>query len=317
MENPLSSGNTHVLLIGNPTQPTGGFRKAFLSELYNHIHISCFDTPNFTEFGITMDDIRANTWEAKIDGKPLPYPPLINPKWVYGRFKEWGEGSYHFQVYCLGNFPSAGVNNLIRLEDVEAAMAREKTSSGTRLAALDVSRYGDDETVYGERCGDSILPFVTWSHQETTYTAGRTLRYIRNNHPSVCVVDAVGVGGGVADMLKQEPEKQTDIIEINVGVPAKDKETFGNRRAELYWMLKKRLEENRINLPQDDVLKAQLCDIRYRYDSKGKIWIETKEEMRSRGSNSPDRADVVIMLLSSEATLGMANRRISKPMDYI
>lgn len=313
MENPMATGDAHMLLIGNPTRPTGGFRKAFDNEIYKKFHISCFDTPNFTEFGITMEDIRANTWKEKIGGRPLPAPMLITPEYVYGRYIDWGEQSYHFQVFCLGNFPETGVNNLFKLAEIEAAIVREVKAEGVKVAALDVSRYGDDETIYGERIGDRVVRIEAWSHQDTTYTAGRTLSLVKDFRPARVIVDSVGVGGGVVDMLKSESDALSgvQVIEFNAGEAAKDKEKFGNRRAEVYWDLAKRFEEGQISLPagpKTEKLKAQLCDMRYYYDKKGKLWIESKEEMRSRGSKSPDAADMLMMLFSSVGGGGLKTR---------
>jgi hypothetical protein len=313
MENPMATGNAHQLLIGNPTRPTGGFRDAFESEIYTKFHISCFDTPNFREFGITIEDIRANTWKEKIGDRPLPAPMLITPEYVYGRYLDWGEQSYHFQVFCLGNFPEGGVNNLFKLSDIEAAIGRDIKTEGVKVSALDVARYGDDESIYGERVGDAVTKIEAWSHQDTTFTAGRTLRFVKDFQPARVLVDAVGVGGGVADTLKHElPERlpNCNVIEFNAGEQAIDKERFGNRRAEVYWDLAKRFEEGQISLPKDNTkvekLKAQLCDIRYFYDKKGKLWIESKEQMRSRGSKSPDAADMLMMLFSTGTGKGFS-----------
>ena len=307
MENPMATGDAHMLLIGNPTRPTGGFRKAFDSEIYNKFHISCFDTPNFLKFGITMKDIKGDTWREKIGNQPLPAPMLITPEYVYGRYLEWGEQSYHFQVFCMGNFPETGVNNLFKLSEIEAAIGRESVKDvEDKVAALDVSRYGDDETYYGERVGAKVVRLESWSHQDTTYTAGRTLRNVKEFRPSRVVIDSVGVGGGVVDMLRSDHDAISSyVVPFNSGDKPNDREKFGNRRAEVYWDLAKRFEEGNISLPKGnrtDRLKAQLCDIRYDYDKNGKLWIESKEEMRSRGSKSPDAADMLMMLFSSSGS---------------
>lgn len=307
IENPLATGDTHLLLIGNPTQPVGGFRRAFDSEFFTKFHISCFDTPNFTHFGITIDDIRKNTWAEKIGGKSLPAPMLIKPETVYYDFVENGEHSYHFQVFSLGQFPQAGVNSLFNLADIETAFTRGESdtpTAGMKVVSLDVARYGDDETIYGERVGDRVVRVESWSHQDTVYTAGRTLRMAKEFRPSQVIVDSVGVGGGVVDMLQSEHTNLNSyIVQFNSGERAKDKEQFGNRRAECYWDLSKRFQEGRIALPKGnqkaEKLKAQLCDIRYTYDKAGKLWIESKEEMRARGMKSPDAADMLMMLFSS------------------
>jgi hypothetical protein len=299
IENPLATGNAHLLLIGNPTQPMGPFRDCFTSTIYRKFHISAFDTPNFTTFDITLEDIRKGTWKEKVQGRAMPCPYLVEPSKVAERYQEWGESSFMFQVFVMGQFPEAGANNLFRLSDIEAAMERKLVAEGDLVAGLDVARYGDDMTVYGTKQGNVYLPMISWSHAETTHTTGRVLRQIEKDKPTKLSVDSVGVGGGVVDMLKSEVKCQ--LFEFNAGAAAIDKEKFGNRRAELYFRLSRMLEEAEIQLPKDERLKAQLADIRYRYDQKGKLWIESKEEARARGSRSPDEADVLTILLDASS----------------
>lgn len=295
-ENPLSGGFTRELLIGNPTRPTGGFKEAFNSPLYTKFHISAFDTPNFTEFNIQLSDIVHNTWRDKIGANKLPYPSLIDPLWVSERFSEWGEGSSLFQVYVLGDFPEAGVNNLFRLTDVEAAMERDLPIGDTKVSAVDVARYGEDFSVFGTRIGDKVMSMKPWSHSKAPESAGRIIREMRLQKPYLTVIDAVALGDDVADIVEQEEES---LVRFYSGANAIDKQVFGNARAEEYWKLNRKFEEGTIDIPNDDfILKAQLLDIRYRYDGKGRYFIESKEEARARGSKSPDRADTLMMLFA-------------------
>lgn len=300
MENPLSSGNAHQLLIGNPTQPVGDFRDCFehpvKSQLYKQFYISCFDSPNFSEFGITMEDIRSNTWEQKIDNRPLPRPYLITPQWVYDRYMEWGENNILFQCYCLGKFPEAGVNTLIPAWVVDYAMLTvmiEPKKEEMKVASLDVSRYGDDETVFGVRQGGKVLEMVSWSHQETVFTAGRTARLLREYDPIICRIDAVGVGSGVVDNLASNG---FNVVAYNGAEAALDNEIFGNCRAEDYFTLSRKLQNGEVDIPQHPKLKGQLSDVRYKYNTKNQLYIESKEQARSRGVHSPDYADMLCML---------------------
>jgi len=297
MENPLSSGNAHQLLIGNPTQPVGDFKDAYVSPLYNSFHISAFDTPNFTEFGLTMDDFRENTWRKKIGDEKLPRPYLVSPQWVWERFIEWGEKNMLFQVYVLGNFPEAGVNTLIPITAVEYCMnnpfRNPDDSRGACVASLDIARYGDDETVFMVRKGRKIIHTHVWSHADTVFTAGRVARFIREYKPFVTIIDEVAVGAGVYDQLKANG---FNVEPFNASESALDKELFGNIRAELFFQLANEIQANEWELPNDKVLKSQLSDIRYRYNNKGQLLIESKEEARARGVTSPDRADALMML---------------------
>ena len=54
-----------------------------------------------------------------------------------------------------------------------------------------------------------------------------------------------------------------------------------------------RLEE--IILENDNDLVAQLSCRKYRLTSRGKVQLESKEEMKKRGIDSPDRADAVAL----------------------
>jgi phage terminase large subunit len=303
IETPLSTGFARLLLIGNPTQPVGRFRDTFDSPLYQHFHISAFDTPNFAVFGITLEDIKSGAWKDKMavaqwqieDGTwmaKLPCPYLINPLWVAERLAEWGEGSFQFQTYVLGEFPAKGAHNLFNLTDVEAAIDRKVNDEGDIVSALDVARYGECESVYGKRRGERVFPLQTWGHEGIHYTTGRTARHLREDNASGIYIDAGGIGADDCDILKGEGFNVTRVLSNE---PAIDKERFLNRRAELYWMLSKRFADGKISIPKDRKLVSQLCDIRYDYKN-GRIFIESKEAMIARGSKSPDRADMLAML---------------------
>ncbi len=302
IENPLSTGNTHELLISNPTQSVGAFRDTFTSDLYNTFHISAFDTPNLASFGITQEDIENNTWQEKIKGQELPFPQLISPHKVAERYKEWGKGSYLYTVFILGDFPEAGVNSLFRLSDIEFAMDRELDKANydkeLRVAALDVARYGDDESCFVCRQGNKVFEPVTWGHQDTTYTIGRTARLIKEYKPIRTYIDVVGLGAGIYDALKKELGTEYRVVEFDSGKQALDKERYLNRRAEGWWDFSKKLSDGELDLPDSDKLKAQLADIRYEYTTKGLLQIESKEHAKDRGSKSPDVGDAVMMAFS-------------------
>lgn len=304
IENPIATGNAHLLLLSNPTQSVGAFRDTFSSDLYKKFHISAFDTPNLACFGITQEDIESGEWEKKWAGQALPFPQLMNPAKVAERYKNWGKGSYLYVVFILGDFPEAGVNNLMRLSDIEFAMSREferkEYEKSLKVAALDVSRYGDDECCFAIRQGNKVLDAVTWGHQETGYTTGRAATLIRENKPVRTYIDVVGLGAGVYDNLKREIGTEYKILEFDSGKPALDTERYLNRRAEGWWDFKKKLDDGELDLPDDDKLKAQLSDIRYTYTPRGLLQIESKEDAKARGSKSPDVGDAVMMTFCSK-----------------
>ena len=66
IEGILTSTGARLLLIGNPNSIGTPFYDAFTKPGFKTFHISAFDTPNFTEAGITQDDIKNGTWKNKI-----------------------------------------------------------------------------------------------------------------------------------------------------------------------------------------------------------------------------------------------------------
>ncbi|HEY8354547.1 MAG TPA: hypothetical protein VIK69_05970, partial [Methylophilaceae bacterium] len=121
---------------------------------------------------------------------------------------------------------------------------------------------------------------------------GAVIDALRSTGATVAKVDVVGIGAGVADRLK---ELNWPVREMNAGDVAYDKERFVNRRAEWYWALRERFREGDIAIEPDDELAAQLASLRFKYDSRGRIQIESKEDMRKRGLPSPDKADALML----------------------
>jgi len=310
VEGLLSSGKkTKLVLIGNPTNEATRFGDSFKSTLYKPFHISAFDTPNFTQFGITLDDIKANTWKEKIT-EELPRPYLVSPKWVSDRYMEWGENNPLFQVRVLGIFPTESIDTLIPLYWVERANSFNFEPSGKKILALDVARTGEDEIVATIRHGAVVYPQIIWFHKDTMETVGRMMNIIRENSPDIVNIDGIGVGGGVVDRLREIQNSGTlgnvNINDVNVGMTANQSDRFMNVRAEIYWKLRESLEKAQIQLPIDSVLSSELCTFKYMYTSKGQLKLEPKEDTKQRLGKSPDRSDSLALTFYDTMPIAVA-----------
>lgn len=299
----LSSGITvRKLSIGNPVRPSGPFFEAFQKPRtgLKTFRISAFDTPNFTEFGITLADIRDGSWEAKIDGRPLPAPHLINPGWVRNKFEKWGENSPAFQSRILAIFPRDTSNALVPLYLLEEAQNRTLEPGYPHRLSLDVARFGEDESVMYERRGDVYRLVDSWQGLRTTESTARASHNFFARGAQDIVVDSVGVGGGVVDQMF---EQGLPVVALNVGdSPADDDKLFANMRAELFWGIRQAAEKGTLDLdPEDEDLVAELSNIRYTHRKKdGAIQIESKVDMKRRGMGSPDHADALVLTTAPE-----------------
>lgn len=274
----LSGGDCRLLSIGNPTDPTGDFATEFMSlPPEARFTISAFDTPNL-KAGRTV--IRG----------------LVEPAWVEDKKKRWGEGSSLYAARVLGEFPKVGKDALIPLPLIEAAQNRgyEEVPNGSPVElGVDVARFGDDETVFCLRRGNRAKIIDTATDEDTVATAGRAARIKADYGVTRIKVDVIGVGAGVVDTLTAQGHP---VIGMNAAWAARDSERFANIRAEWYWALRERFEAGEIAIdPHDHDLAIQLSKLKFKYDARGRIQIERKEDIKQREGWSPDRADALML----------------------
>ena len=217
----------------------------------------------------------------------------------------WGVTSPIYQSKVRGEFPDISDDSLILPRWIEAAHAPTLPRTRRPLIAADIARFGEDQTVImlGKAVGYGPIAPTTMT------TTGHIVNAIRDiddeqgkNDWVSAVVDVPGVGGGVVDRLV---ELGLPVIPYNVGEAPFDKERFVNARAEDYWTLRELFETGEVDIdPEDDKFAAQLGSIKWGVDSRGRIKIESKNDMRKRGLPSPDRADTAAMLFSGRARGG-------------
>jgi hypothetical protein len=86
-----------------------------------------------------------------------------------------------------------------------------------------------------------------------------------------------------------------DIIEVNGAMKAIEERRFINRRAEMWWAMKEWLGRGGAIDATDPEMLGDLTAPEYTYASKDRIQLESKDDMRARGLQSPDTADVLAM----------------------
>jgi hypothetical protein len=315
----LTSEGSRLLLIGNPTRPTGRFAASFRASGWTRIRISAFDSPNVRHAACPLDGTRREWPEPS-------QPELVSVRWVVERGEEWGLNSPIYQARVLGDFPDAADDALIPLTWIEAAARqwrfhhgehgdhgegterkRIENASVTSLRALrgespselgvDVARFGDCETVVIARCGERVTRIEAWRGADLMATTGRVAAIAREEGAAEIKVDAVGMGGGVADRLRELARRgdlAARVTEVNGGERPRDRERFERRRDELFWALRERFRRGEIALA-DERTASQLSALRYRYTSVGRLEVESKDDLRARGLPSPDRADALAL----------------------
>ena len=303
----LTSGRARLLVIGNPTTLSGKFFRMFKDPTVHKISINCFDTPNFKVNGITnLEELRT----FDMTKLKLPYPYLLNPAWAQHKMFDWGVDTPMFQSRVLGNFPEQDANTLIPLNWIDAASTeerRELVPKGRAAYGHDIARYGDDGSPIHKRYGDWHTMPQMFRNEDTTMTSGRAVDALRDELGLYFIDITGGLGAGPYDRLVEL--NYPTVYGLNMSSKATDPTQYINLRAELAWIVREKFRRGEIYIPDDEDLKAELSNIRYKLASDGRRQIESKEEIKKRVKRSPDKADALFM---SYATAEMGEKGANK-----
>ena len=299
----MSTGDCHLLVIGNPVDKTSRMSTMAGNPDNEVIKISAFDTPNFTTFGIVESDIASGAWKTKVTAN-YPAPWLIVPDYAATTYADDGPESIAYQSRVLAVWPESSEDGLIKAHWLQAAFELWPTSApgaGDRASlGLDVARYGADQSVVAVYRGKRIWISDSKGQLDSPecadmllYRAHQQYTEVRLNNALMwrAMVDVAGVGAGVYDILK----KRGPVTAMDNAQRAKDPERFVNARAENYWHIREALRNGEIALsPHDRSLNEELSAIRYKV-VRGRIQIEEKEGLKRRLKRSPDRADAAVL----------------------
>jgi hypothetical protein len=299
--------DSRILAIGNPHEPTGAFYEMCRSATAHVIHISVFDTPNFSCIcgERYTKDTRDDGWPSRHRGDghgPLEaisakaQAELVGPFWVEQRRKEALEGTPWWKAKVEGEFPDSASDQLISLSLIESARQLPYIGDAKEAAGIDVARFGSDDTVKTEGAGNGPEEITVAHGQDTMQTAGWAARFFKDRRGTLAVDDG-GVGGGVTDRVREQRLPGV-LLAVNAGEsPDNDPDDhFMNMRSQLWWSAREAFYRGEISLQRlpEDVyvrLRSELTAPRYKFSSGGKIIVESKADMKDRGVPSPDMAD--------------------------
>ena len=205
---------------------------------------------------------------------------------LYSDLRKAVDKIFYANLEKLSPLDASGVGGIFGYPDL-----RREDTSGALWAGIDIAREGDDSSVFTVRQGSKVIYTDSWAKTDLMETTGLILTKLDKwgVAPRNVNLDAVGVGAGVYDRLREQKVMVNAII---AGGEPMDKEHYINSRAEMYDNLRKRFEAGTISIPDDQDLIAQLSSIRFKIASDKKLQIISKEDMkRIYHLKSPDKAD--------------------------
>lgn len=297
----LATGDARLLLIANPTTDDTWFAEQSRSPMATNIKITAWDTPNFTG-------------EANIPG--LLTPDFLEELKATGR----GPGTFDWTTKVEADFWTQGEDVLITPEAFDKATMSPHIE-GTRALGIDLAPYGSDENVIAYRDGNALVKLEAFpAMRPDLFFEGPVADAVRRFAPDYMIWDADGVGSGVYGDTERVAQRYNAaggnivLLPFRGGVRVDAK--FTNARAAWWWALRRRFEMGTIalTLPRDTKLREQITDVRYSITDAGDIKVETKEKMKKRGTESPDRGDAVMYAFSMVDELPTPSIVTSQPL---
>lgn len=323
----LTQAFVKFVAIGNPTSPASEFAKCFKSPAWHKIKLNCFNSPNLIANGITNitelqnEILKVNAMlddeaQEHMKSYKIVKPHLLSLKWVVsmGLPSKWGMDHPLFVSKVLGEFPKKVDGALVGLEIVEESFARaHEFAEGEkvfRTLGVDVARFGLDASVMTGLKGKQQELLKKLNKKDTAEVTGEIVASCREvGMYDVIVIDETGVGGGVVDMTLEAQrngliDPRTEIRGVQFGGAVEcdldqcdhktcEKAKYVNVKARMFGLLAQDIKDpNGLALLNEDIYLEELPTILFKYDSRGRMVIESKDDYKKRtGRKSPDHAD--------------------------
>lgn len=277
----LSGANNKLIMCGNPTKTSGTFYDSHTRDraIYKCHTVNSEDSPRTSKENIAA------------------------------LARKYGKDSNVYRVRVKGEFPLQEDDVFIALSLIEQGVMTDPDLTGRISMGVDVARFGDDETIILTKVGNRVEMPIIRHGQDLMRTVGDiviTYRRLLRENPEykgaiACVIDDTGLGGGVTDRLREVKAEQKlyrlQIVPVNAGqaVPRAGADNYGNITAYMWATVRDLLEDGQLSLVNDDTLVGQLSVRKYSINSSGKIILESKDDMKKRDIDSPDRADALAL----------------------
>jgi hypothetical protein len=312
LEGVMTSGNSKLLAIGNPLDPTSEFAK----------RVREATGPKTNIIRITADDVLEVSEN---------YSFLLQRKWVEDKKKTWGENSALYRGKVLALWPDQSIDTLIPIQWLLRARGRS-VERGIVTYGVDVARFGLNRTVRTLIAGNQFLWSKATSQEDTVETATRVIADINRYEPAMTQIDVTGIGGGVVDQVRRQLGPKIAVIGVNNGGQAVNPLKYINRAAEMYWQVREAFENDAIGFNMDDPesvdeLINDLNRPTYMYQRNTKLVVDkyglprgTSEyglDTETRAAKSPDRGDsFVLAFTAAKPFIQMGQTKLVRSKSY-
>lgn len=281
-EGGLTDGEPMQFLFGNPTRTNGAFHAATFGAFRSRYKVYVIDSrqSRFTN-------------KAQI------------AEWQ----QDYGEDSDFFRVRVRGLPPNAAELQFIDADRVRHAQLRPTAEFGDTplVAGCDLAWGGSDDNVIRFRRGMDArsIPPIRIKGEFTRDPAVLTAKLATilsqefdGRRVAMLFLDSAGIAGPIAQRLREQGHR--NIQEVNFGADSPD-EKYRYMRDFMWGNMKQWLLTGAID--KDQQLETDLTSPGTRPNDRQKVWLESKQDMKKRGVDSPDDADALALTFASPVSV--------------
>jgi hypothetical protein len=222
--------------------------------------------------------------------------------WRRGKIIQLSVNGHDGEKRFMQEFPSTpieafqmtGENTFIDSPTVMKCRKQTTDKYGPIILGVDPARFGDDRTSFIFRQGRVAFDLKSYTKIDLMEVVGLTHLLIEKYRPHRVFIDICGLGAGVVDRLFEIGHKGL-VVGVNGGSSPMDKDRYINLRCEMWGKMRDWMNDFPCQIPDSDTLHADLCGLRFKYDSLSRPVLQTKADMKSAGIRSPDEADCLAL----------------------
>lgn len=220
--------------------------------------------------------------------------PRVDIEHAREQIKVFGLSNPWVKATILGEFPDVGINTLLSVNEVEAAMSRglslEDYENAQKRLGVDCARFGSDFSCIFPRQGLRAFKPVLMSGARSNEISARVALAKSKWGSEMEFIDGTGgYGSGVVDGLIQAGHSPQ---EINFAGKADDPRYF-NKRSEMWFRMAEWVKRGGC-MPKEPRLVKELTAPTYSFQG-GKFRLEEKEQIKKRLGFSTDLADALAL----------------------
>lgn len=189
------------------------------------------------------------------------------------------------------NYEGSEEGILFEFVEMKKAVHNEPMLSPDRIViSLDPAGEGEDEAVFYVNNNGNIVERKFIATSTDPQLAAESVMLISKYKAQVFIADSIGnsVGDLVSQLLGKN-ERGVKVIKFKSSEKATDP-TYFNRRDQVYHQAATQMKSGNVQVDDDYTLMKQLNATKYKKDN-GRIYINSKEEIKDVIGSSPDRAD--------------------------